>query len=195
MAQRVATEYKKMVLKLNPAELQSFIDLFQAAEFQTEIRIYENGETEIVLTDKETKVPLSFKRMGNLYTFDGTCTISDMKLANQMRMAVKKFKGTGVAHRFYPTYTMIYYYGAGNVMKIVERRGTEDKVVYQFKDTAGELQRLFERCGVEDEISWVRFYIDQLLDMRNERYHMSLPTEEIDRQLNKLSHQLFVLEA
>ncbi|WP_027414998.1 hypothetical protein [Aneurinibacillus terranovensis] len=195
MAQRVATEYKNIVLKLSTAELQSFVHLFQAAEFQTEIRVYENGETEVVLFDKEEQVPLPFKRVGNTYTFKGECIITDVKLANQMRMAVKKFKGTGIVHRIYPTYTMIYHYGDGNVIKIVECRNHQESIVYEWKDTLGELQRLFEARAVEDEISWLRMNADQLLDLRNTRRSLQLSTEQIDRQLTELSHQLFILEA
>ncbi len=195
MAQRVATEYKKLVLELQASEMESFIHLFQHAEFETEVRIFENGEKEIVLFSKEEQLPFSFKLNGNKYTCEGACMIRDVKLANQVRIAVRKFKGTAIAHRIYPTYTMIYYYVSGNVIKIVEQKQDRETIVFEYKDTLGDMQRLFEASGVEDEIKWIRMHIDQLLDLRNKRTILQLPNAKIDRQLNELSHQLFILEA
>lgn len=195
MAQRVATEYKKLVLELNTWQMQSFIEMFQRGEFNTEVRVYDNGEKEIVLFDREEEIPLSFKLVGNLYTFEGGYTIRDARLANHMRQAVRRFKGTAVVHRMYPTYTMIYHYSEGKVMKIIEQKGDSQTLVFEYRDTVGDLQRLYEAQGVEDQIAWLRVYIDQLLDLRNRHQVIQLPTEEIDRQLASLSHQLFVLEA
>jgi hypothetical protein len=195
MAQRVATEYKKLVLELSTWQLQSFIEMFQGEDFETEVRVYDNGETEIVLCDKEGKIPLSFKLIGNLYTFEGGYTIRDAKLANHMRQAVRRFKGTAVVHRMYPTYTMIYHYREGKVMKIIEQKGDKETLVFEYRDTIGDLQRLYEAQGVEDQIAWLRMHIDQLLDFRNQRQAAHLPTGEVDRQLAELSHQLFIVEA
>lgn len=196
MAQRVATEYKKLVLELSTLQLQSFIGMFECAEYGTQVRVFENGETEVVLLDKGRELPLSFKLIAHdMYTCEGQYKIHDAKLANQMRLAVRKFKGSGIAHRLYPTYTMVYEYEGGRVMKIVEQREGQEKLVFEYKDTLGDMQRLFEACGVEDEIAWSRLHIDQLLDLRNNRAASGLPTAEIDRKLAELSKQLFVMEA
>ncbi|MCI1695523.1 non-ribosomal peptide synthetase module [Aneurinibacillus aneurinilyticus] len=195
MAQRVATEYKKLVLELSTWQLQSFIEMFQNTEFETEVRVYDNGEKEIVLYDRGGEIPLSFKLVGGMYTFEGGYTIRDIKLANHMRQAVRRFKGTAVVHRMYPTYTMIYHYQEGKVMRIIEQKGDGQTLVFEYRDTVGDLQRLYESRGVEDQIAWLRVYIDQLLDFRNQRQAAHLPTEDVDRQLADLSHQLFMLEA
>ncbi|MFT9850206.1 non-ribosomal peptide synthetase module [Aneurinibacillus sp. REN35] len=195
MAQRVATEYKKLVLELSTLQLQSFIEMFQTGEFKSEVRVYENGEKEIVLFDRERLIPLSFKLVGATYTFEGGYTIRDAKLANHMRQAVRRFKGSAVVHRVYPSYTMIYHYNEGKVMKIIEQKGDSQSLVFEYRDTVGDLQRLFEARGVEDQIAWLRVQIDQLLDFRNGRLAAHLSTEDVDRQLEKLSHQLFVAEA
>ncbi|ERI08953.1 hypothetical protein HMPREF0083_02946 [Aneurinibacillus aneurinilyticus ATCC 12856] len=195
MAQRVATEYKKLVLELSTWQLQSFIEMFQNTEFETEVRVYDNGEKEIVLYDRGGEIPLSFKLVGDMYTFEGGYTIQDIKLANHMRQAVRRFKGTAVVHRMYPTYTMIYHYQEGKVMRIIEQKGDGQTLVFEYRDTVGDLQRLYESRGVEDQIAWLRVYIDQLLDFRNQRQAAHLPTEDVDRQLADLSHQLFMLEA
>ncbi|MBN6189332.1 non-ribosomal peptide synthetase module [Aneurinibacillus sp. BA2021] len=195
MAQRVATEYKKLVLELSTLQLQSFIEMFQSGEFTTEVRVFENGEKEIVLFDRESIIPLSFKRVGATYTFEGGYTIRDAKLANHMRQAVRRFKGTAVVHRVYSSYTMIYHYKEGKVMKIIEQKGDSQSLVFEYQDTAGDLQRLFEARGVEDQIAWLRIQIDQLLDFRNCRLAAHLSTAEVDLQLKELSHQLFVAEA
>lgn len=195
MAQRVATEYKKVVLELKPTELHSFISLFGAPEFHSEICVLENGETELVLHDNEEEIPFSFKWMGTHYHFEGAYTIHNLKLANQMRMAVRKFKGTAIAHRIFPGYTMTYTYLDGNVVRITEEKKGIVSLVYEYKDTTGELQKMYESRIAEDEISWIRIYIDQLLDLRNKSSMLSLSTKNIDQQLHELSHRLFVLEA
>jgi hypothetical protein len=195
MAQRVATNYQNLVLELSAGQLQSFFEMFQGAQLATEVRVYDNGEKEIVLFDRGEEIPLSFKLVGNRYTLEGGYTIRDAKLANHMRQAVRRFKGSGVVHRVYPTYTMIYHYHEGKVMKIIEQKGDSQHLVFEYRDTLGDLQRLYEAQGVEDQIAWLKVHIDQLLDFRNQRQAVQLPTEEVDRQLAELSHQLFVLEA
>ncbi|BAU28333.1 hypothetical protein DFP93_101413 [Aneurinibacillus soli] len=196
MAQRVATEYKKLVLELSTLQLQSFVGMFDHAEFSTQVRIFENGETEVVLLDKGMELPLSFKRIGHdTYTCEGQYKIYDAKLANQMRMAVRKFKGCGIVHRLYPTYTMVYEYTGGHVMRIMEQKDGQERLVFEYKDTLGDMQRLFEACGVEDRIDWTRLHIDQLLDLRNQRITDGLSTEDVDHQLTELSQQLFMMEA
>ena len=195
MAQRVATEYKKVVLELKPTELQSFITLFSNPEFNPEVRVYENGEKEIVLHDNGEEIPLSFKWLGTCYHFEGDYTIRNLKLANQMRVAVRKFKGTAIAHRIFPDYTMIYTYKDGNVIRIIEEKKGVLTLVFEYKDTAGELQRLYESRGAEDEITWIHLCIDQLLDLRNRNNVLNMATKEIDCRLLELTKQLFVLEA
>jgi hypothetical protein len=111
-----------------------------------------------------------------------------------MRLAVRKFKGTAVAHRIFPDFTMIYTYRDGNVIRIIEEKKGVLTLVFEYKDTAGELQRLYESRGAEDEITWIRLYIDQLLDLRN-RTDVLNTIQEIDRRLLELTQQLFVLEA
>lgn len=195
MAQRVATEYKNVVLELKPTELQSFITLFNNPDFNPEVRIYENGEKELVLHDNGEEIPLTFKWLGTFYYFEGEYTIRNLKLANQMRVAVRKYKGTAIAHRIFPDYTMIYTYRGGNVIRIIEEKKGVLTLVFEYKDTAGELQRLYESRGAEDEIAWIRLYIDQLLDLRNRNDVLKMTTTEIDRRLLELTQQLFVLEA
>lgn len=195
MAQRVATEYKNVVLELKPTELQSFITLFNTPDFHPEVRVFENGETELVLHDNGQEIPLTFKWMGTHYHFEGAYTIYNLKLANQMRIAVRQFRGTAIAHRVFSGYTMIYYYLDGTVIRIVEEKKGVLTLVFEYKDTAGELQRLYESRGTEYEISWIRVYIDQLLDLRNRRGVINASTNEIDHRLQELAHRLFVLEA
>lgn len=195
MAQRVATEYKNVVLELKPTELQYFITLFSNSEFNPEVRIYENGEKELVLNDNGEEIPLSFKWSGSCYHFEGDYIIRNLKLANQMRLAVRKFKGTAVANRIFPGYTMIYTYRGGKVIRIIEEKKGVLTLVFEHKDTAGALQRLYESRGAEDEIAWIRLYIDQLLDLRIRNDALNMTTKKIDVRLLELTQQLFVLEA
>ena len=57
-----------------------------------------------------------------------------------MRKAVSVFHGDAVVNRIYPNYTMNYSYVQGAVHKIVEHAGGNTRVVFEYKDTLGQLE-------------------------------------------------------
>lgn len=196
MAQRLATEYVKTCLELSEAEMSEFIRLFRDHKATLQVMVLENGSQNVVLLDDATgeEVVLTFERQANSYVCIGSCKLCSPNLANLMRKAVSKFKGNAVVNRVYSGYTMVYYYDRGVVVKIVERRGTHQKVIYEHRDTLGSLERLFEKKEVEREISGLYREIDQLLDLRIMTAE-SVIRKQIDERLSNLSHRLFVLEA
>ncbi|WP_134705055.1 non-ribosomal peptide synthetase module [Ammoniphilus sp. YIM 78166] len=191
MAQRVATMYKQVKLELSPHQLKEFVKLFETNHNTTQIRVFENGDTEMILFDHGNEIPLVFHPLGPHFIFEGSFIMKDLQLANTMRKAVQECKGHALVHRLYLKHIMEYQYAYGNVVKIQEIRDNTTKLVYEYKDTIGDLTRLYLQRGVEDQIAWVRLQIDQLLDLRMK----SEDKTAIDASLQALTHELFVLEA
>jgi hypothetical protein len=111
-----------------------------------------------------------------------------------MRKAVSTFKGDAIVNRIYTGYTMEYWYKQGKVSKIVEHVDGHDRLVFEYKDTVGQLQQLFTERQVERQIEQIQSEINALLDARN-RSEYSEQIAEIDAQLKNCTQQLFILEA
>jgi hypothetical protein len=195
MAMRLATEYVKTCLQLTEAEMAMFIQMFMDQQTTLQVKILDNGNQEVVLLDDAgQEIVLSFERNHNTYVCIGSCRIRNKTLVNLMRKAVSTFKGSATVHRIYQTYTMVYEYERGSVIRIVERRDTIDKVIYEYKDPIGELERLFRKDLVEQEIGLIKSKINSMLDLRNDIHEVAV-RDLIDERLQKLTHRLFVLEA
>ncbi|MGV2686377.1 non-ribosomal peptide synthetase module, partial [Clostridium perfringens] len=64
-----------------------------------------------------------------------------------------------------------------------------------YKNTAGELQRLFNSNEAEKEIESIQHHINMLLDQRIAAGNDNLITKTIDERLRRFNQRLFVLEA
>ncbi|SEM66561.1 non-ribosomal peptide synthetase module [Paenibacillus sp. OV219] len=196
MAQRIATEYVNASLQLTAEEMAGFVRFFEDQHIKQQVRVLENGNHEVVLEDDagQEEVRLTFEREQDQFVCALTCRIMHPKLTNAMRKAVSVFRGDAVVNRIYPNYMMTYHYTEGTVRKIVEIRGGESRVVFEFKDTIGQLEAAFRIMDVEKEIEVVRGGINQLLDLRNQckdREQIAI----IDERLAQYSRNLFKLEA
>lgn len=195
MAQRLATEYVKTCLQLTEADMLKFFQMFVDHQVTLQVKVLENGNQEVVFQDGEgQEIVLSFEKKSGLYECTGSCRLSNTLLANLMRKAVSEFKGSAKVNRIYPSYTMVYYYERGTVVKIEEIKGQLLTIVYEHKDTIGLMQMMFQKREVEQEIEMIYDQINHLLDMRN-MLQAKNELEEIDIRLNELTHRLFVLEA
>lgn len=195
MAQRLATEYVKTCLHLTEAEMSSFLDLLKRNEANPRIKVTENGSQEIAIQDEAgEEICLSFERQQDGYVCVGSCRVSNPKLANLMRKAVAEFKGDAIVNRIYSSYTMNYIYKHGSVVQIMEITKDHKRLVFEYKDTVGQLERLFQQKRVEQDIQDVLNRINSLLDARNQANHDG-EIAAIDNQLKSWTHQLFVLEA
>lgn len=195
MAQRLATVYVKTCLMLSEAQMLEFVSLFQDHQALLRVKVLENGSQEVVLADTgDDEISLTFDRVGGTYICHGTCRLTGPKLTNLMRKAVSFYKGSAIVNRLYQGYTMVYHYERGAVVKIVEVKGNLETVVYEHKDTLGQLEQLFMKKSVESEIDSIYAHINQLLDLRNETNDKQLQNV-IDDRLLRLTHRLFVLEA
>lgn len=195
MAQRLATEYVKTCLTLTEAEMFQFIQLFDGEEVVLREKVTENGDREIMLGNVSgEEVALMFERKNGKYVCEGSCRVSDPLLSNLIRKAVSRFKGDAIVNRIYPAFTMKYVYKRGSVVQISEITSGKHKLVYEYKDTVGQFERLYRRQHVEQQITKVYTRIDELLDERN-RLESTGGQQAVDEQLARLAHKLFELEA
>jgi hypothetical protein len=193
MAQRLATEYVKAFLQLSRNQLDQLIKIF--SEHLSDLIVEEKpNAVHLSFRDYEAKVTLAFKKMGIHYVCQHPYRIQNHTLANLMRQVVSTFKGDAIVNRIYSNYVMVYHYNHGSVVKITEVKDSHERLVYEFKNKALELQTLFDKTGVEEQIRFIRHEINRLLDLRNDADQSTKPSQ-IDEQLKMLSHQLFVLEA
>jgi hypothetical protein len=195
MAQRLATEYVKTCLHLTEAEMSSFLDLLTMNQVNPRVKVTENGSQEVVFQDGEDEeVCLSFERKNGYYVCEGSCRLSNPKLTNLMRKAVAQFKGDAIVNRIYTSYTMNYVYKRGSVVQIMEITPSSKKLVFEYKDTLGQLEQMFNQRVVEREIHLILKQINVLLDERNGTQQPEQKLQ-IDDELKSLTHKLFVLEA
>jgi hypothetical protein len=195
MAQRLATEYVKTCLVLTEAEMLKFIQLFADHQVQLQVKVYENGNQDVVFQDSsEDEIVLSFERTDCKYVCTGSCRLSSPNLVNVMRKAVAEFKGSAIVNRIYPSYIMVYRYNRGAVMKITELKNGCERVIFEYKDTVEQLKLLFLKQEVEEEIQAIYGQINEMLDLRNASVETTF-VPQIDQRLQLLSHRLFTLEA
>jgi hypothetical protein len=196
MAHRVATEYVNASLTMTEAEMPRLISLCETQQLKLQVFVLDNGNQEVVLEEDAggESIHLTFERSNGEYRCVLTCRVVQPKLTNTLRKLVSSFKGDAVVNRIYPTYTMVYHYIRGAVVRIVERNGVHLHVVFEHKDTFGLMENQFNLYSVEDEISQLRGSVNELLDMRNQMRDPQT-IAEIDQSLKYHSRLLFALEA
>ncbi|MCF6094873.1 non-ribosomal peptide synthetase module [Microaerobacter geothermalis] len=195
MARRLATEYTKVYLELSELEFHQFIQMFTMENFRMEIKILDNGDRELILYETNHQVTLSFVKQENQYICYGSYLIRDLELASLMRKAISTFKGSATVHRIYSNFTMIYQYHNGIVVSIKELNKERERIIYQYKDSLGEFERLYRSQWAEQEIYKIRMKINELLDKRNRHKDHVEMRNQIDQSLKELSNSLFILEA
>lgn len=197
MAQRLATNYANAFFTMNEDELDQFVKLFAKENITVEVKICDNGDRDILFTDEQGEIQLTFHRVGKRFSCESSYLIRDLHLANAMRKAMKAFKGHGIVHRIYDSFTVVYHYDEGSVVSIQEV--TDEEKVSIFENTtrnqAKELEQLFNQKGTEQEIELIREETDRWLDLRN--WTKKVAPEKvsaIDSRLGELSRRLFQLE-
>ncbi|CAM4127203.1 non-ribosomal peptide synthetase module [Paenibacillus alkaliterrae] len=196
MAKRLATEYVNAKLQLTNEEMAKFIRLFEEQQIRQEVLVLDNGNHELVLEDVagREEVRLTFERQQDYYVCVLSCRLVGSRLTNAMRKAVSAFRGNAIVNRIYSHYTMIYHYMNGSVLKIVESSKSGDRIVFEFKDTLGQLERVFRSRLIEREIGLINSAVNELLDLRNQTED-AVEIGRIDERLTELTRKLFVLEA
>ncbi|EST52857.1 hypothetical protein T458_18085 [Brevibacillus panacihumi W25] len=197
MAQRLATNYAKAYFTMSEEELAQFVSLFANEHVSVDVKVCDNGDRDVILSDRSGEIQLNFLRTGNRYCCDSSYLIRDRQLAEAMRKAMKTFRGQGIVHRIYDGFTMVYHYDQGSVVSIRELTGDEELSV--FENTASyvsqELEQLFQQMGSEQEIESIRQETDRWLDLRNwARRSAPEKLTAIDERLSALSKRLFELE-
>ncbi|MEB3100403.1 non-ribosomal peptide synthetase module [Ferviditalea candida] len=194
MPKRLATEYVKACLRFSGSEMSQFMGFFNEHRVSATIKVCENGNQELVLNEESGDIVLTFEREANEYVCQGSFRVNSPRLTDFFRKLVSAYKGDAIVRRIYASFCMVYYYERGTVVKIVELSEQSQRTIYEYKQTSSKLRKLFESLRIEAEIGLVHMQINGLLDQRNETRNPDL-LEKIDLQLEKLAHQLFVLEA
>jgi hypothetical protein len=196
MAQRIATEYVQAKLQLTRDEMTRFLRFFDEQQVRLGIKVLDNGSQEVVLEDSagREEIRFVFQQDGGRFICEWSCRITNVALTNVLRKAVSAFKGDAVVNRIYSHYTMSYQYVSGAVHRITEQTAKGSRIVYQFKDTIGELERAYRLQSVEGEIQWIQLAVNDLLDRRIGAASEA-EKQEIDFSLKRFSDRLFVLEA
>lgn len=196
MAKRLATEYVNAKLQLTAAEMARFMKLFEEQQIHLQVLVLDNGNQELVLEDVagREEVRLTFERQEDYYECVLSCRLVGPRLTNAMRKAVSAFRGSAVVNRIYSNYTMIYHYRNGSVVKISESNADGERVVFEYKDTALQLERVFRSRLIEREIGLINNAVNELLDLRNQTANAD-ELGKIDERLSELTKKLFVLEA
>lgn len=198
MAQRLATHYANAYFTMSEQELEQFVSLFSQENITVQVKICDNGDRDIIITDKNGDIQLTFQREGNRFSCEGSYLITDLHLANAMRKAMKTFKGHGIVHRIYESFTVVYHYDEGSVVSIQEVSDDAETPIFENRapDLKKQLECLFQQKGAEEQIALIRQETDKWLDLRN--WTMKVAPERvasIDQRLAELSRRLFVLEA
>jgi len=196
MAQRIATEYVKASLQLTADEMAGFARFFEDQHIKQQVRVLENGNHEMVLEDENGReeVRFIFERQQDRYVCVLSCRLMHPKLTNAMRKAMSAFHGDAIVNRIYSNYTMMYHYVQGNVRKITELSKNEARVVFEYKNTVGQLEQQFNNTEIEFSIVLLQKGVDELLDLRNQCSEAD-QVALIDERLREHTHKLFVLEA
>jgi hypothetical protein len=196
MAKRLATEYVNAKLQLTATEMAGFIRLFEEQQIHLQVLVLGGGNQELVLEDVagREEVRLTFERRQDYYVCVLSCRLVGPRLTNAMRKAVSAFRGSAIVNRIYSHYTMIYHYRNGSVMSIVEQTAAGERVVFECKDTALQLENVYRSRLIEREIGLINGAVNELLDLRNQ----ATAAEEIgriDERLADMTKKLFILEA
>ncbi|MCR2802611.1 non-ribosomal peptide synthetase module [Paenibacillus soyae] len=196
MAKRLATEYVNAKLQFKVDEMSRFIALMEDGQLRLQVLVLDNGNQELLLHDVAGKeeVRLTFERRQDYYVCELSCRLVEPRLANALRKAVSAFRGNAIVNRIYSHYTMIYHYTNGTVQKIVESTDSGERVVFEHKDTLGQLERVFRSRLIEREIGLVQGAVNELLDLRNQTTDRG-EIATIDQKLTELTRKLFMLEA
>ncbi|MDR0267736.1 non-ribosomal peptide synthetase module [Paenibacillus sp.] len=195
MAQRLATEYVKATLQMTELQLNQFMHSAECYHTRVIVKVLDSGGQEIVLEDEsgeEVHFPLESK--DGQYFCELSCRLVNTRLTNLVRKLFVACKGAGVVNRIYRGFTMVYFYENGSVRKIVEFTPSHTKLVYEYKHTAGELQRVYQLNDVEHEISQLYQDIDYWLDERNKAETIQ-QIARIDEMLRQGAAKWFALEA
>jgi hypothetical protein len=195
MAQRLATEYVNASLRLSEDQMSQFIHKVYDPHVRQRVKVLDNGGQVVVLEDDGgEEVHLPFDRSDGNYVCELSFRLETPHLTNVMRLLFSAFKGSGMVTRIYNGFMMMYYYQEGRVRKIVEYSRDSHKLVYEYKDTVGELQRIYRNNDVELEIEAIHKSINALLDLRIVTQD-SDEVVRIDGELRQHTRRLFVLEA
>ncbi|MBO8171176.1 MAG: non-ribosomal peptide synthetase module [Bacillaceae bacterium] len=195
MTQRLATDYMKVILDMDKPALAEFISWFADQGFVNGVKFRGNGDCEVTLCDLKKALHLVFRKRNQSYQLEDTCRISDQRLSGMMRKALKRYQGCAIVHRIYSNFTMVYHYDKGIVTRISEMIGDHERVIYEYRNLASQLEAVYRSNEAVEEIDRLKVEADSLLDQRNQMADQPEALNKIDERLSEIAHRLFILEA
>lgn len=195
MAHRLATEYVNATMQMTDVQMNQFLQSTITTQINLRVKVMDGGGQEIVLEDEGgEEVHLPFERKDGFYVCELSCRLVTPELTNAVRKLFSACKGSGKVNRIYHGFIMSYDYQEGTVKRIAQLAEDACSLVFEYKNTTGELLRLFNSNESEREIESIHRNINDLLDQRISAVTPSI-IERIDQQLRQYNQRLFVLEA
>ncbi|WP_150268652.1 hypothetical protein [Paenibacillus tepidiphilus] len=143
-------------------------------------------------------VKLRFQRIKDGYKLVGDYMIRDARLAEWMEKLIGDMRGHAVVKRFRDRQIIIENILFGEVIRLVEISGYQQRVLYQKGPLLSdqELTKLFYSVEGEDRIRQRRVEVDEQLDLMNEgiRAGDAAAVEACHARLQFLSRELNMLE-
>lgn len=141
---------------------------------------------------------LKFQRVEEIYKLIGNYIVKDAKLAEWFEKLIGDLRGHAVVKRFKDRQILIENIFDGEVIRLVEITGLEQRVLYQkgpVIDT-DKMQDMFHAQEVEQQMDALQREMDEELDILFEAMQ-SGDTERIEeckKKLQKIRHDLMQLE-
>lgn len=191
-------EYCNLELRFDRRLIQSFIKTL----IQEGYSLYWNESDHHFIISIRTGrklVKLKFQRIVDRYKIVGDYSFKDEKLAELMEKMIGDTRGHAIVKRFKDRQIVIESIMFGEIIRLVEISGVEQKVIYQKEPTitVEEIMQAFKSNRAEERIPVLRLEVDYLLAtlfelMQNE----GAPNEiqECKLKLGELGREMLLLE-
>jgi hypothetical protein len=143
-------------------------------------------------------VKLRFQRIKEGYKLVGDYMIRDARLSEWMEKLIGDMRGHAIVKRFRDRQIIIENILFGEVIRLVEISGYQQRVLYQKGPLLSdqELTKLFYSLEGEERIRQRRIEVDEQLDLLNEALHAgdTALAEQCKEKLAFLTRELSMLE-
>lgn len=190
-------EYCNLELRFDRQHIQDLIkDLIQEG-----YSLYwsENEQVFVISVRTGRKlVKLRFQRIKDGYKLVGDYMIRDARLSEWMEKLIGDMRGHAIVKRFRDRQIIIENILFGEVIRLVEISGYQQRVLYQKGPmlTDEELTRLFYSIEGEERVRQRRIEVDEQLDRLNDALKAgdTVRAEKCRAELAFLTKELFMLE-
>lgn len=174
----VSVIYNEYNVRLHKNQIHTYIELFSNMNVEIE-KVSSNAEYRITSPQGDS-ICIQIKQAKDYFYIKQTFEIEDPLLVDLIRHTISLYGiNANILYKYVDT-KFIYSYKDGILEKVVEKNGTTEKVIYEFKINIPSIIKEKNICG-ED----VKKQINVLLDQRNEEKNENL-IKSIDKKLDSL---------